>query len=102
MYVDMDWANDIETDDYLVIECYRKLNPTTFTDIYNDFFLKKYATALIKRQWGQNLSKFNGVTMLGGVTMNGEMIYSQAQEEINTLEDQGRLTYEEPLMFDIG
>ena len=102
LYVDMDWVNDIETDDYLVIECYRKLNPTTFTDIYNDFFLKKYATALIKRQWGQNLSKFNGVTMLGGVTMNGEMIYSQAQEEINTLEDQGRLTYEEPLMFDIG
>ena len=102
LYVDMDWPNDIETDDYLIIECYRKLNPTTFTDIYNDFFLKKYATALIKRQWGQNLSKFNGVTMLGGVTMNGEMIYTQAQEEINTLEDQGRLTYEEPLLFDIG
>ena len=57
---------------------------------------------ILDQKKAKNLSKFNGVTMLGGVTMNGEALYSQAQEEINTLEDQGRLTYEEPLMFDIG
>ena len=102
LYIDMDFANDMAVDEYLIIECYRKLDPTVWTDIYNDFFLKKYATALIKRQWGQNLSKFNGVTMLGGVTMNGEMIYTQANEEVLRLEDEMRLTYEMPIDFAIG
>jgi len=64
--------------------------------------LKRYATALIKRQWGENLIKFQGVTMLGGVSMNGETIYNEAIREIGELEEQGRLVYEEPLMFDIG
>ena len=66
----------------------RKLDPTVHTDVYNDLFLKKYATALIKKQWGANLIKFNGVTMLGGVQMNGETIYTQADEEIKLLEEQ--------------
>ena len=65
-------------------------------------FLKKYATALIKRQWGANLSKFNGVTMLGGVTMNGEAIYSQAQEEINKLEEEIQLAFETPIDYMVG
>ena len=64
--------------------------------------MKRYATALIKRQWGENLIKFQGVTMLGGVSMNGETIYNEAIREIGELEEQGRLVYEEPLMFDIG
>ena len=102
LYVDMDWDNDIATGEWLVVECYRKLDPTVWTDIYNDFYLKKYATALIKKQWGQNLIKFNGVTMLGGVTMNGEMIYTQAQEEVQRLEDEMRLTYEMPIDFAVG
>ena len=103
LYVEMDWANDVTADvDYLVIECYRKLDPTVYTDVYNDMFLKKYATQLIKRQWGANLIKFNGVQMLGGVTMNGELIYSQAQEEIQRLEDEMRLTYEMPIDFAVG
>jgi hypothetical protein len=87
LYIDMDWENDISEGEYLVIECYRKLDPATYTDIFDDIYLKRYATALIKRQWGANLSKFNGVAMLGGVTMNGETIYSQAIEEIKELED---------------
>ena len=70
------------------MECYRKRNPTTYTDIYNDSYVKKYATALIKKQWGANLIKFNGVQMLGGVQMNGEIIYQQADEEIKLLEEQ--------------
>ena len=89
LYLDMDWNNDIKVDEFIIIECYRKLDPTVFTDVFNDMYLKRYATALIKRQWGANLSKFNGVSMLGGVTMNGENIYSQAQEEMQKLEEQG-------------
>jgi hypothetical protein len=65
-------------------------------------YLKRYATALIKRQWGANLSKFNGVEMLGGVTMNGAEIYSQAQEEVNRLEEQIQLTFELPVNYMIG
>jgi len=102
LYINMDWGSDIDVGEYIIIECYRKLDPTSFTDIYNDIWLKKYATALIKRQWGQNLSKFSGVTMLGGVTMNGDTLYSQAQEEIVNLEAESKTTWEEPLLFDIG
>ncbi len=59
LYLDMDWNNDIKVDEFIIIECYRKLDPTTYTDVFNDMYLKRYATALIKRQWGANLSKFN-------------------------------------------
>jgi len=103
LYIDMDWENDVTADvDYIVIECYRKLDPTSYTDIYDDFYLKRYATALIKKQWGSNLSKFNGVAMLGGVTMNGETIYTQAQDEIIKLEEQIQLAFELPINHMIG
>ena len=103
LYIDMDWANDITADvDYIVIECYRKLDPTSYTDIYDDIYLKRYATTLIKKQWGANLSKFNGVTMLGGVTMNGETLYTQALEEQNKLEEQIQLAFELPINYMIG
>jgi len=102
LYINMDWGDDIEVGEYIIIECYRKLDPTTWTDIYNDLWLKKYSTALIKRQWGENLMKFNGVTMLGGVTMNGGAIYEAALAEIEKLEEESKLTWEEPLLMDIG
>ena len=102
LYLDMDWNNDIKVDEFIIIECYRKLDPTTYTDVFNDMYLKRYATALIKRQWGANLSKFNGVSMLGGVTMNGETIYSQAQEELEKLEEQIQLAFELPVNYMIG
>ena len=102
LYLDMDWSNDVSADDYLIIECYRKIDPTTYTDIYDDIYLKRYATALIKQQWGANLSKFGGVAMLGGVTMNGETIYSQAIEEIQRLEEQIQLSFETPIDYMIG
>ena len=103
LYVDMDWANDVTADvDYMIIECYRKLDPTTYTDIYDDIYLKRYTTALLKKQWGANLSKFNGVTMLGGVTMNGEQLYTQAQEEQNKLEEEIQLAFELPINYMVG
>jgi len=102
LYLDMDWQNDVSENDYIVIECFRKVDPDTYTDIWDDIFLKKHCTQLIKRQWGANLSKFQGIQMLGGVQMNGEQIYTQAQEEINKLEEQIQLAYELPPMHQIG
>ena len=102
LYVDMDWTNDVSVGEYLIIECYRKIDPASYADIFDDIYLKRYATALIKRQWGANLSKFNGVAMLGGVTMNGEAIYSQAIDELNNLEEQIQLSFETPIDYMVG
>ncbi len=74
LYVDMDWKNDLAVGEFLVIEAYRKLDPEQFTDVYNDIYLKRYVTALFKKQWGANLSKFDGVAMIGGVTLNGRQM----------------------------
>ena len=102
LYIGMDWANDVNAGEYLIIECYRKLDPDTYTDIYDDMFLKRYTTALIKQQWGANLSKFQGVQMLGGVSMNGEQIYTQALDEKNKLEEEIRNTFETPISYMVG
>ena len=102
LYLDMDWANDVAAGDYLVVECFRKLDPATYTDAFDDIFLKKYVIQLVKRQWGQNLIKFQGVAMLGGVQLNGEQLYTQAQEEVTKLEEQIQLSYELPPQHMIG
>ena len=94
LYIDMDWKNDLAVDEYLVIECYRKLDPTVYTDVYNDIHLKRYVTALIKKQWGANLSKFNGVAMIGGVSLNGQQIFSEALTDLEKLENDIRSTFE--------
>ena len=102
LYIDMDFANDIDVGEFLIIECYRKIDPATYTDIFDDIYLKRYASALIKRQWGANLSKFQGVQLLGGVEMNGEAIYSQAQEELQKLEEDIQLAFETPIDYMVG
>jgi hypothetical protein len=96
LYIDQDWVNDITADEYIIIECYRKLDPDAHTDIFDDLYLKRYATTLIKRQWGQNLSKFSGTAMLGGVTLNGPELFSTALSEQEKLEEEIRLNFEEP------
>ena len=96
LYIDQDWSNDISADEYIIIECYRKLDPTSHTDIFDDLYLKRYTTTLIKRQWGQNLSKFSGTAMLGGVTLNGPELFSTAIDEQQKLEEEIRSNYEEP------
>ena len=96
LYLDMDWSNDITAGEYLIFEVYRKVDPDTYTDLYDDIYLKRYTTALIKRQWGQNLSKFSGTAMLGGVTLNGPELFSSAIDEQQKLEEEIRLNYEEP------
>ena len=96
LFLDMDWTNDISVGEYLIFEVYRKVDPDTYTDLYDDIYLKRYLTALIKRQWGQNLSKFSGTAMLGGVTLNGPELFSSAIDEQQRLEEEIRLNYEEP------
>ena len=97
LYLDMD-ADKINAGEYIIVECYRKLDPTDFTDIYNDMWLKRYATALVKYQWGQNLSKFGGIALPGGVTLEPDNIKSEALEEKTRLEEESRLNYEMPVL----
>ena len=94
LFIDMDWTNDLAVGEFLVIEAYRKLDPEQFTDVYNDIYLKRYVTSLFKKQWGANLSKFDGVAMIGGVTLNGRQIYSEALQDIEKLETEIRSTFE--------
>ena len=96
VYLETDWALKFKVDDVIVVEAYRALNPATYTEVYNDMFLKKYTTALIKRQWGENLKKFQGVILPGGITLDGKTIYDEAVEEIRLIEEQVSLKYELP------
>ena len=100
--IDMDWSKEVLVGEYIVVECYRILDPNTYTDVYNDYFLKRYATALIKQQWGVNLSKFEGMVMPGGVTFNGRQILEDAKEEIEKLNEEVRLNWEQPVDFYTG
>jgi hypothetical protein len=102
IYVDMDWDASINPDNYIIFEAYRILDPATYNDVYNDMFLKKYLTALIKLQWGNNLSKFAGVQMPGGVTLDGVRIMQEAQQEIEKIEEEMSLRYELPVNFMTG
>tara|TARA_A100001388_G_scaffold182624_1_gene136875 strand:- start:2536 stop:3321 length:786 start_codon:yes stop_codon:yes gene_type:complete len=101
LYIDID-PNRVTKDQWLLIECYRALDPSTFTEVFNDLFVKKYATALMKRSWGQNLIKFNGVTLPGGVSMNGRQLYEDALGEIEALMEDSISTYELPPLDMIG
>ena len=100
--IDMDWNVEVDVDNYILIECYRVIDPDSFTEVYNDYFLKRYATALIKRQWGTNLLKFEGMVMPGGVTFNGRQLFDDANEELLKLEEECRLNWEQPVDFYIG
>jgi len=101
LYIDMDWGSETK-DTYLIIDCYRILDPNTFTGVYNDSFLKKYVTALIKRQWGQNLLKFRGTRLPGGVELNGRELYEDAERELDDIKQRMTQEYELPPYDFIG
>lgn len=101
LYLDID-TNRIEAGDYLVIECYRVLDPATWTQVWNDSWLKRYTTALIKRQWGQNMIKFNNIQLPGGVTMNGRQLWEDGNMEIKELESKMISDYMLPPLDMIG
>lgn len=102
LYIDMNWAKNLKAGDYLIIEAYRIMDPRVAPEVYNDILLKKYVTALFKRQWASNLSKFQNVQLLGGVTMNATELYNQAQSEIDKVEIDAVKKHSEPPMFFMG
>jgi len=101
LYLDIDWGS-VTAGNYLIIDCFRVLNPEDHTRVYNDSFLKPYLTSLIKRQWGQNLIKFQGVKLPGGIELNGRQIYDDAQKELDALMEKMSNTYELPPLDMIG
>jgi len=101
LYLDIDWG-EITKDDYIIIDCWRILDPSDSTKVFNDRFLKRYFTAILKRQWGQNLIKFQGVKLPGGIELNGRQIYDDAQLEIDKIQDRMTWDYEEMPLDLIG
>jgi hypothetical protein len=90
LHIDMDWKNSlkIEPDSYIIVEAYRALDPTEFTRMFNEPWLKHYVTALFKKQWATNIKKFSGIQLPGGVTLDGDKLYDEAIGEIKDLEEE--------------
>ena len=101
LYLDIDWGG-VTVGDYIIIDCTRLVDPNDFSRVWNDSFVKKYLTMLIKKQWGQNLIKFQGVKLPGGVELNGRQIYDDAVKEIDDLMEKMSNTYELPPLDMIG
>jgi hypothetical protein len=97
-----EWGKDILAGQYIMFDATRLIDPTSNSQVYNDYFLKKYATTLIKQQWGTNLKKFEGMMLPGGVTLNGQTIYNEAVEELTKLEEEMQTTWVEPVDFYLG
>ena len=102
LYIDVDWAAAVNVDDYFVIDCFRVLDPNDFTRVYNDPFLKRYFTALCKKQWGMNLIKFQGVQLPGGIQLNGRQIYDDGVRELDEIRAKMSSDYEMPPLDMIG
>lgn len=103
LYIWGEWSNDdLDVGDYVVAEVYTAVDPDTFSSVYNDMFVKNYTTALIKQQWGMNMSKFEGMQLPGGVTISGRQILDDANTELKELEEKLRLEQELPPDFFIG
>ena len=101
LYLDIDWSSMTEGD-YLIIDCWRAMNPNDYTRVWNDSFLKPYTVALIKKQWGTNLIKFAGVKLPGGTELNGRQIYDDAEKDLNRIREIMSNTYELPPLDMIG
>lgn len=102
LYLDTDMADTLQVDNYIIAEGFAALDPDTYTDVYNDRWLKRYCTAQIKQQWGANLIKYSGIQLPGGVTLDGDKLFQDAQQEIEKLEEEMQLNYEEPVSFFMG
>jgi len=102
LYVDMDWANDIDVDEYIIVEAFRILDASKYADVYNDMFVKRYITALFKKQWGSNLIKYQGVSLPGGITLDGRQLYDDAINEIREIEEQVQSKFQLPIDFMVG
>ena len=101
LYCDIDWGT-VKENDFLVIDCFRLLDPNEYPRVWNDSFLKRYTVALLKRQWGQNLLKFQGVKLPGGIELNGRQIYDDGQRDLEIIREQMSNMYEMPPLDMIG
>lgn len=101
IYIDTDW-NRFQAGSHLMFDCYRVVDPDEYPDVYNDLWLKRYLTALFKKQWGANLKKYSGAQLPGGTTFNGQQIFDEAQNEINTIEEQVHSAFQLPTDFIVG
>jgi hypothetical protein len=101
LHIDMNWS-DFQTNQYLLIEGFAIIDPAEYSEAWNDPLLKKYATALIKQQWGSNLSKYEGIPLPGNITFNGARLYQEATEDINKYEEEVLSKYQEPPDFITG
>jgi hypothetical protein len=101
LFLDINWESDIALGDFIVVECYRALDPTEYAKAWSEPWLKHYVTALFKRQWGVNLKKFGGLTLPGGVTLDGQGLFDEAKAEIDDLE-QELMNKAAPLDFFMG
>jgi len=102
LYIDMSWDTKVKAGEYIIIEGYKKIDPDTYTDMYNDRWLQRYCTAQIKKQWGENLKKFEGISMPGGITFNGQKIWDEALDELNQLETEMISSYSLPVLDMVG
>ena len=102
LHIDMDWDKKTTVGEYIIIECYKVLDPDVHTSVWGDWWLRQYTTQLIKRQWGENLKKFEGMQLPGGVQFNGQTIWSEAEEEIKRLEEEIISKFSMPVMDMIG
>jgi len=96
LHIDMSW-NDVTVGNYIIVDSYKVTDPGTYADVWSDRWLMQYTTSLIKRQWGENLKKFEGLQMPGGLTFNGQKIWEEATEEIRRLEDEMISSYSLPV-----
>ena len=96
LHIDMDW-DEVAEDEYIVIDCYRQIDEDTYSSVWKDRWLQKYATQLIKQQWGSNLTKFEGVQLPGGLTFNGAKIFDDASAELQKLEEEMNSGYSLPV-----
>ena len=101
LYLDIDW-DSVTEGDWLILDCYRLLDPSDYGRVWNSLFLKQYAVALMKRQWGQNLLKFGGVKLPGGIELNGRQIYDDGQRDIDMIMERMSSTYELPPLDMVG
>jgi hypothetical protein len=102
IYLDFDWYENLQPGMYLVVECYRALDPSVYSRVYNDRALKKLAVSYVKKQWGTNLKLYDGVLLPGGLKLNGQIIYDEAVQDVKEAEDYIRDTYQEPPFMMIG
>jgi hypothetical protein len=102
LYIDQSWSNELHSSMYIIVDCYRAMDPELWASVWNDIWLKRYATCLIKKQWATNIKKFSGIALPGGVTLDGDKLYAEAVQEKEELEQEIQTMFSLPADFMVG